>query len=220
MSEFTIQVKGMKKVIEKVKGLEDKTALSRMNKEIGRACVELTADHIAKKVSPTHHKVADRLGAQHTGFFEFARGREGRAIGKDHGEGKVGFIEERGASDTGVSIVIGNTPGISRAFHDLDITPKRAKMLTIPIHRDSYGKRVADFRTMNPSTKVFRVKSKRNNFLLMGVDGKGKKKVTRPLYALVKKSHIPQDRGLLPEDKEYVSMAKEAAQAFLDVELL
>lgn len=35
--------------------------------------------------------------------------------------------------------VVVDVPGISRAFHDLNIRPKNGKYLTIPLHRSAYG---------------------------------------------------------------------------------
>lgn len=38
-----------------------------------------------------------------------------------------------------------DVPGVTRAYHDMDIRPKFRRALTIPIHRSSYGKRASSF---------------------------------------------------------------------------
>lgn len=37
------------------------------------------------------------------------------------------------------AVVVVDVPGITRAYHNLDIKAKRAKHLTIPMHRQAYG---------------------------------------------------------------------------------
>lgn len=208
----------LKKVVKDLGRIRDPDVLTRMNREIGVACTELTADHIAKNVSPTHHKTVKRLGAVASGFYEFARGREGFYQGRKRGEGEAGYIEVKDVNAEGSSVVIGNTPGMSRAFRDLEIRPKKAKELTIPIHRDSYALRVRDVKTKFAGIKIFRVTAKTGRSYLIGSEGQGKDRRTRPLYALVKSVRIPQDRGLLPELKEYEEKAAETAEVFLEME--
>lgn len=38
-----------------------------------------------------------------------------------------------------------DVPGVTRAYHDLDIRPKFRRALTIPIHRSAYGKKASSF---------------------------------------------------------------------------
>lgn len=38
-----------------------------------------------------------------------------------------------------------DVPGVTRAYHDMDIRPRFRRALTIPIHRLSYGKRASSF---------------------------------------------------------------------------
>ena len=38
-----------------------------------------------------------------------------------------------------------DVPGVTRAYHDMHIRPRFRRHLTIPIHRQSYGKRAAEF---------------------------------------------------------------------------
>lgn len=43
--------------------------------------------------------------------------------------------------------------GITRAYRDLHITPKKSKYLTIPLHRSAYGKRATEFSDLFVVTK-------------------------------------------------------------------
>lgn len=36
-------------------------------------------------------------------------------------------------------------PGVTRAYHDLVIKPKFRRALTIPMHREAYGRRASSF---------------------------------------------------------------------------
>lgn len=38
-----------------------------------------------------------------------------------------------------------DVPGVTRAYHDLDIRPKFRRALTIPMHREAYGRRASSF---------------------------------------------------------------------------
>ena len=38
-----------------------------------------------------------------------------------------------------------DVPGVTRAYHDLDIRPRFRRALTIPMHRDAYGRRASSF---------------------------------------------------------------------------
>ena len=38
-----------------------------------------------------------------------------------------------------------DVPGVTRAYHDLDIRPRFRRALTIPMHREAYGRRASSF---------------------------------------------------------------------------
>lgn len=172
------------------------TAL-RMNRAVGNAVLEQTKGFLAQ-MSVTRHRVADRLGATYTKNFEDAPDR-------------TVLVD---VSDKGATIAIKNTPGLSRAYHDLHIKPKRVGALTIPVHRISYGKRVADLR--GSGHVLFRPKGKN---ILAEASGKGKNAKLRPLYALVKSATVPRDEGLLPTVKDIREWATDAAEVFLENDL-
>jgi hypothetical protein len=200
-----VKVEGVEQVKAALGAAFTPEARRRMMLEIGYAVQQRTADHIAK-ASVSRHKTADRLGAPHSGFLEFAPGRvrsEGRF---PHEDGKRGFIEPRNATESSVDIIIGNTPGLSRAFHDLVITPKEKKALTIPINAVSYAKSVK-------KVKAEGYRIHREGRVLKGGKGGGE---TIPLYVLCGRVTVPQDRGLLPLEEKVALWAARAAKRFAD----
>ena len=38
-----------------------------------------------------------------------------------------------------------DVPGVTRAYHDLDIRPRFRRALTIPMHRSAYGRKASSF---------------------------------------------------------------------------
>lgn len=96
----------------------------------------------------------------------------------------------RGANASG-SIDI-DVPGVTRAYHDMDIRPRWRKALTIPIVRQAYGKRAADF------SDLFVVKNRRtgHSFLAQRQGG-----ITTYLFLLVKRVFQRQDPELMPSDQ-------------------
>lgn len=211
--DFEIQMSGLDEAAARIADRLTPKQLRSLNREVGINVRERTVDHIAK-ASVTRHKTADRLGAMHTGFLEFAVAR-GRLRGESDFNGKLTdgrgrpFSEVQDISDKGVAVVIGNTPGLSRAFHPLVITPKKAKALTIPVHKFAYGKSVKDLRA--EGHVVFRVGK------CLAEAAPEERNGIRPLYALMKKTTIPQDRGLLPKESEYADWAADTAEAFLEL---
>ena len=187
-----------------------------MMRSIGINVREHTADHIAD-ASDSRHKSADRLGAAHTGFLEFAPGRgqmrsESEYEDKD-GQGKP-FTEVQNVSTNKVDVVIGNTPGLSRAFGPITITPKKAKALTIPINKISYAKRVGELK--DEGFKIFKLpsdpQSKRDGILATEDESGG----IIPLYVLCGKVTIPQDRGLLPSDSDIEDWCEDSIVSFME----
>ena len=175
-----------------------------INQHIGETVLERTKDHL-DQMSVSRHKVADRLGAPHSKYFEYA---SGRMAGSPRGQ--TTELEEVNAN--GATIAIKNTPGLARAFHDMHITAKRARALTIPLDRVSHGKRVADLR--REGHEIFRPKGTN---ILAETKGSGKNKGLRPLYALVQSVTIPKDEGLLPTRDNIRDWAEEAAESVLEV---
>ena len=144
--------------------------------------------HITEKAAPTHHKTADDLGANRSGFLE---------------KGADAVVPHATSDYAEVIIPI---QGISRAFRDLTVTPKNANALTIPLDALAYNARVSQVRSLGWS--IFRPKGK--NVLMGTKDGE-----TKSLYALVKSAHLRQDRGLLPTDEEIGESASQGIREYL-----
>lgn len=209
MNDMEIKVGGINELRSELGALLGNERMRRMNREVGINVRERVADHLAR-ASVTRHKVADRLGARHTKFLEFAPAR-GQLKGESAYTGqKKPYTEVDNIQNDGVEVVIGNTPGLRRAFAPITIQPVKANALTIPLHKVSYAKRVADLRI--EGIKVFRPKGTN---ILADTQGKGKRAKIRPLYALVKRTTLPQDAGLLPKDSEIAEWAKDSIEAFI-----
>ena len=84
-------------------------------------------------------------------------------------------------------------PGITRAYHDLDIRPRFRQALTIPMHSAAYGKKASEI------DGLFVVKKKDGNaFLAKNIGGN-----LAFMYFLAKHVHQSKDSRLLPSDSSY-----------------
>lgn len=136
------------------------------------------------RAAAQRHGTAAKLGAPPTGHLEEAARTMTAGATAAHGE------------------VVITSPGFSRVFGPLTIRPVKAKALTIPLSAFAYGHRVGELKANGWS--IFRPKGKR---VLMGAGPDGAE--AQPLYALAASARIPQDRGLLPPDREMASAAGE-----------
>ena len=50
-----------------------------------------------------------------------------------------------GSSSSREGETVIDVPGVTRAYHDIDIVPKFRKYLTIPISTQSYGRKSSEF---------------------------------------------------------------------------
>ena len=166
---------------------------------VGNAVSKLINDHL-KRIAPSRHKTADRLGATPTG----------------HLERRTSFASDESSATVTIPI-----PGINRAFKDLSIVPKDKPYLTLPLSSVAYGKRAATVRGLGymifrPAAKGAH-KNAQGGFsayqdLLMGTkDGE-----TIPLYLLKKRVEQKQDRSLLPSDAEIGAAATSAITGTID----
>jgi len=149
----------------------------------------LCRSHLAA-LSNRRHRWARMLGAQETGHIS-----KGARATTWH------------ASSTSATVAI-PIPGISRAWHDLDIRPVNAKKLTVPVNAVSYGHRVKELR--GRGWRFFRAGD-----ALFGYRGKGANRKTLPLYAL--KDHVPQlqDPELLPSKADISRTASKSAARYI-----
>jgi len=158
----------------------------------------LTREHITK-AAKTRHKTADRLSATHSGYLAKK-------------------------TDTVESTVTGNADGaiLVRVYGDIfarvdgpvDIKPRRKKWLAIPAVSEAYGRRPGEFETLrfiklkgDLAALVFDEENKAK-------EAKGRQKFT-VIYWLKKGVTLPQDRGLLPTEGEYLTALESAADDYL-----
>lgn len=205
--QITVALTGEEAVVRRISVMTSKKTARELNRHIGNVVLERVKDFL-DQMAATRHKTADRLGAPHSKFLEYASGRvAGSPLGQT--------TQLESADENGALIAIKNTPGLSRAFHDLRITPKKAKALTIPLSRVSYNKRVADLR--REGHEIFRPKG--TNILAEAKSAKSSKDgkpALRPLYALVHSVTIPKDEGLLPQDSQIRDWAVDAAEGYFE----
>jgi hypothetical protein len=84
--------------------------------------------------------------------------------------------------------------GIERNFRPIVILPRRSKYLTIPTNRESVGKSARQF------NNLFKPKGK-------NVLARRKGKSLEILYALTRQVYQPMQKGMLPDERELLSLA-------------
>lgn len=99
-------------------------------------------------------------------------------------------VTESSESYVSTGIINIDVPGITRAYHDIDIRPKFKKSLTIPLHQSAYGKKAPSF------DDLFVVKKKDGKAFLARNNGGN----LTMMYLLTKHVHQRQDTRLMPDD--------------------
>ena len=90
-----------------------------------------------------------------------------------------------------------DVPGVSRAYHDIDIIPRNRQYLTIPMHREAFGKKAPDF------NDLFVVKKKDGKAFLAKNDGGN----LAMMFFLAKHVHQRMNTSIMPTDNELASVA-------------
>lgn len=180
--------------------------ITAINRKVSDFLVRRFAGYIYER-SKTRHKTADRLNAPHTGVLEFSRGSNPsytRRGGKIFGgvEGGSAFVKIQGVA------------GLARAVRALDIYPKKAKALTIPIAAESYAKTAR--KLSDAGWFLFIPKRKQmqdgDKGVLMGRLGG----VTKPLYLLRRHVHIRQDHNLLPSSRMIAEWTAQGINEYME----
>lgn len=86
-------------------------------------------------------------------------------------------------------LVIVDVPGVTRAYQDIDIYPKNAAFLTIPVHPDAKGRSASDFSNL--------FKPKDHNILAANENG-----ALVVYYALSEHVHQKRDPSIMPSDQK------------------
>lgn len=177
--------------------MKDTNRLSRILNAVGdearRSLHAVAANAVAAEVSRhirsyagEKHDTARRLGAGFTHHYEEGAAAVSASATPDQGE---------------VTIPI---PGISRAWHDLDIRPGDGKkFLTIPKTMEAYGNRVS--RVRSHGFTIFRPGKAK---VLLGYHAKDEK--PKLFYALAESVHQRRDPSLLPTQDEIAALAGRA----------
>lgn len=104
-------------------------------------------------------------------------------------------------------------PRIAQKVFGGPIRPKRSKFLTIPISQESHGLRVSVFERKT-GKKLFRIKSKKGNFLLVeSVDGG-----IIPHYSLKQEVDQKPWPGALPKDQEMQERFEAGAIEYIEAQ--
>jgi hypothetical protein len=159
-----------------------------LNAELATDAASKTRKWI-REAAESRHTTAQALGASPTGYL-LKRARD---------------VEAR--HDAKVADVIIKGAIFARVFRDVEITPKKAKYLTIPVHKEALGKRARDFDNLIVKS------SKKTGAKFLCRKGRGKALIA--LFMLVKRSLLPQDAGLLPSQKHFTRWAEAKAKEYL-----
>lgn len=161
------------------------------------------------RIAADKHRTADKLGANPTGHLTEAY------------EGIEGISDANSAT-----LLIPSASRLRAAFGTYVLTPKNAKFLTIPAHKDAYGKRAGEFDDLF----FMRVGPRKTPVLARRVEGTEDRLLrARPyqrrdnrrvaeaeiLYVLARKAIIPEDPTLIPMDA-LSEEARDSAEAYLD----
>lgn len=166
------------------------------------------ADRLAKQMSSVYRNAGERLARcirQHMRMLAASRhGTSSKLGASPSNHFKASDVLEPVVTADGVTVSV-TTPGISRAYHDIDIFPKEASALAIPLHASAYGFSPREINDRG-TYKMFRIKKGGvpGNVLYRNEDGE-----LIAMYALTQHVHQVQDPSLMPTDKEMTDAAIE-----------
>ncbi len=170
-----------------------------MARFVGRHTTEYLEDELG-----TTHKTASALGAEPTHFFAKA----------------AGFVRASGTDD-GVTMTM-QRAGLSRAFFTYHLRPIRSRLLTIPIKKESYGKRAREFKDLKwrKFTQADKNAGRTDTVgLVLGRPPEYGDGMFIALFIGAKKTTVPQDRNILPSDDEWLAEASAGLTAYLKAKL-
>lgn len=175
------------------------------------------AEAFMKAVGPGiaagNHRTAQRLGANPTGHLAAAY----QAI-------------ESESDATGAALLIPRASRLRAAFGPYTLQPKSSKYLTIPTHRESYGRRARElddlFVIARPGKGLVLARrdddgpDANSRFLLRANPGKrrsarGRDAGIEVMYLLVTDAEIPEDPNLIPFE-ELANEAQRSAAEYID----
>lgn len=144
-----------------------------------------------RREASRRHGSANRVGGKPTGHLEQAA---------------ESMLSRADASEGAIEVF---SPGFGWVFRSIQIQPKRARALTLPVAAESYGVRAGEL--ARKGWVLFRPKRKSILFGVSPVDGK-----VKPLYILKGGVTLRQDRSLLPPDEAIAKAAADAALTYIN----
>ena len=114
-------------------------------------------------------------------------------------------------SEDAVTVAVA-IPGINRAYHDIDIYPKEANALAIPLHESAYG--ISPRENNDRGTyRLFRIKKDGVPGNVLYRNAEDEEGGLIAMYALTKHVHQVRDPSLMPTDKTMTDEALKGAVA-------
>lgn len=121
--------------------------------------------------------------------------------------GSKHYAPENVYNGPGDSVVV-DVPGITRAYHDLNIVPVRAQKLAIPLHREALGLA----KSPKDIPGLFYTKNKNGTEML----AKNENGALVVMYILKDRVHQKQDRNLMPSDDTIVNNIQVKLHSLID----
>jgi hypothetical protein len=154
---------------------------------------EQTRSHI-QQASQSRHKTARKLQATETNYLL----------------NKAASVEAIGSPGRILLSVSGDI--FKRTFQPVTVNATAGKMLTIPWTAEAYGKRAREF---GDNLFVYRSQGGNGPAFLARRQG-----VRMQFLFLLKRSVVlPQDRGLLPSEEDFLKTAEQSADDFTELEI-
>ncbi len=166
--------------------LEDKAG---MHDRIAREALLFVKEFGSAK-STSEHRTATSLGARPTGHLAKA------------------YAGIEGKSDaSSARLLVPRASRLRAAFGAYTLTPQNSEYLTLPVHREAYGRRAGEFQDLI----ALRVGPRKSLILAREIEGGG----LETMYFLTKSVSIPEDATLIPFEEIYEG-AGDSVEAFLD----
>lgn len=186
-----------------VEGLLDRTPL---HAAIAPHLERTVRDHLIA-IAPTMHKTAEALGATPTGYLTR----------------RANAIESSATSEAAVLTFGGASEIFSRTTGPVVVRPVKAKYLTIPIHRETYGKRMREVSGLKivywgrrsllgvPKEAPRQPSAKKGAELLAWLRQWGR------FYLTPDSVLLPEERNLLPRDEDFIAALELGAVDFIEM---
>jgi hypothetical protein len=165
-----------------------------MHERIAREALLFVREFGAKK-SQTEHRTANMLGANPTGHL--ARAYAGIEAAHDA---------------TSARLLVPRASRLRAAFGAYTLKPQKSQYLTLPIHKDAYGRRAREFEDLDFARMGGADSGTGSQAFLLRRNDDGSVDF---MYFLTKSANIKEDASLIPFEQIY-NEAGRAVEAYLD----